>query len=219
MFWKKAKWSKVPGCFERHLQRRDGNILFAPERRSISKEEIVQARKRDEIDKERFVKKILEFEAQIRNSVYVDYLPALEKIQDFLEEGASIGGDIGHVIKLLEDLENKTMECLNEKTPEGSHLLEKAHSLSVVARTPFLAQHKRIDTPILESEQIPTLLSEDLDIISVVGLASRSFPNFKFSIEDIRKHLDEAVRQGFNKEYAQQIISAWNRIPPVQDKT
>jgi hypothetical protein len=82
-----------------------------------------------------------------------------------------------------------------------------------------LAQHKRIDTPILESEQIPTLLSEDLDIISVVGLASRSFPNFKFSIEDIRKHLDEAVRQGFNKEYAQQIISAWNRIPPVQDKT
>ena len=218
MFWKKAKWSKVPGCFERHLQRRDGNILFPPERRRISKEEIAQARKRDEMDKERFVKEILEFEAQIRNPVYVDYSSALQKIQGFLEEAASIGGDIGHVIKILEDLEDKTMEYLNEKTPEGNHLLEKAHSYSVVARTPFLAQHKRIDTPILETEQVPTLLSEDLDTISAVGLAIRTFSNFKPSTEDIRKHLDEAVRQGFNKEYAQQIINAWNRIPPVQDK-
>ncbi|MGA2318678.1 MAG: hypothetical protein ABSG71_20215 [Thermodesulfobacteriota bacterium] len=216
MFWKKPKWSKFPGCFERHLQRRYNNILFPPERRRVSKEEIAQARKRDEMDKERFVKEVLEFEAQIRNSVYVDFLSALQKVQDFLEEAASIGGDIGHVTKILEDLEDKTIKYLNEKKPEGNHLLEKARSHSVLARTPFLAQHKRKDTPILESEEVPTLLSEDLPTISVVGLVSRSFPNFKPSTEDIRKCLDEAILQGFDKEYAQQIINAWNEIPPVQ---
>ena len=218
MFWKRPKWSKVPGCFERHLQRRDGNILFPPERRHVSKEEIAQSRKRDEMDKERFLKEILEFEAEIRNPLYVDDESALQKIQAFLDEAASIGGDIGHVIKMLEDLEDKTMKYLNEKTLEKSHLLEETHSLGVAHRTPFLRQSFRKDTPILQSEEVPTLLSEDLATISVVGLLSRSFPNFKPSTEDIEKHLDVAVRQGFDKEYAQQIINAWNKIPPVQDK-
>jgi len=218
MFWKKQKWSKVPGCFERHLQRRDGNILFPAERRRVSKEEIAQARKRDKMDKERLVKEVLAFEAQVRNAVYVDFSSALQKVQGFLEEAASIGGDVGDLIKISEHLEEKTMEYLNKKTPEGRHLLEEAHSLSVVARTPFLAQRKRKDTPILESEEVPTLLSEDLDTISVVGLASRSFPNFRPSTADIKRHLDEAIRQGFDKEYAQQIINAWNKIPAIQDK-
>ena len=221
MFWKKRKWSKCPGCFERHLQRRDGNILFPPERRNVSEEEIAQARKRDELDKDRFIKKMSEFEAEIRDPLYVDMddLATLEKIQDFLEEAASIGGDIGDVTKLLEDLEDKTMKSLNEKTPGENQLLEKINSLSVLARTPFLAQHKRKDTPILESEEVPTLLSEDLPTVSVVGFMSRSSPNFKPSTEDIRKCLDKAVRQGFDRKCAQQIINAWNRIPPVQDKS
>lgn len=224
MFWTKRKWSKIPGCFERHLQRRDGNILFPPERRHVSEEEIAQARKRDEMDKERFIKKVLDFEAEIRDPLYVDEHDSstLEKIQDLLEEAASIGGDIEHVTKILEDIEDRMMKDLNEKRPESSHLLEKARSLSVLARTPFLAQHKRKDTPILENEEVPTLLCEDLPTITVIGFASRSFSNFgpfKPSTEDVRKWLDKAVRLGFDKEYAQQIINAWNKIPPVQDKS
>jgi hypothetical protein len=218
MFWKKPKWSKVPGCFERHLQRRDGNILFPPERRRVSKEEVEQAQKRDEMDKERFIKEFLEFEAEIRNPLYIEDLSTLEKIQAFLEEAASIGGDIGHIIKTLEDLEDKTIRDLNEKKPEKSHLLDKARSASAVARTPFLRQLLRKDTPILENEVVPTLLTEDLATISAVGLASRSFPNFRPSTEDITRCLDEAVRGGFDKEYAQKVINAWIRIPEIQDK-
>jgi hypothetical protein len=44
MFWKKTKWSKNPGCFERHLQRRDGNVLFPLERRSVTNKSIEEAR-------------------------------------------------------------------------------------------------------------------------------------------------------------------------------
>ena len=86
-------------------------------------------------------------------------------------------------------------------------------------RTPFIRQLGRKDTPILESEEVPALLSEDLLTISLVGLGSRSFaPNFKPSTADIKIHLYEAVRHGFDKEYAEQIINAWNRIPAIQDK-
>ncbi len=75
-----------------------------------------------------------------------------------------------------------------------------------------MAQMKRKDTPILETEEVPTLLSENIATISVVGYISRSFPDFKPSEADIKRHLDEAVRQGFDKSAAQQILKAWNEM-------
>jgi hypothetical protein len=140
----------------------------------------------------------------------------LAKIHDLLTEAASIGGNIQNAIQYLEDIREKMIQCLNASMPEGKHLIEKADAHLAVLRTPYFAQMKRKDTPILENEQIPALLCEDLSTIAVMGLWSRSFTNFKPSIADIKKHLDEAVRQGFNKEYAGQIIDAWNEIPKVQ---
>jgi hypothetical protein len=77
-------------------------------------------------------------------------------------------------------------------------------------RIPYLAQMKRKDTPILETEEVPTLFSENFATISAVGYISRNFPDFKPSEADIKKHLDEAVRQGFDKGMAQNILKAWN---------
>jgi hypothetical protein len=96
--------------------------------------------------------------------------------------------------------------------PEGKDLLEEAKSLSMTARIPYIAQLKRKDTPILPGEEVPTLLSEDLATISVMGFVSRSFPDFKPCEEDIRKHLDAAVRQGFSREQAQRLINAWDEM-------
>jgi hypothetical protein len=227
MFWKKRKWSEVPGCFERHLQRRDGNVLFPLERRTVSKEEIAQARRRDEVDQSRFIEKVRKLGGEMDNMEDTRPLSSLQgtsslqKVQDLLEEAASIGGNIQNAIHLLESIEEKIIQLLNTSFPEGKHLLEKAKSLSITARIPFMAQFKRKDTPILVEEQVPTLLSEDFETIAVIGLASRSFANFKPSEADIRKHLEAATRQGFPKERAQAIMNAWhhnqaetnNRLP------
>jgi len=51
-------WSEFPGCYERHLQRRYKSLLFPPERRSVSKKEIDEARERDNFDRARFIEEI-----------------------------------------------------------------------------------------------------------------------------------------------------------------
>lgn len=216
MFWKKPKWSDVPGCFERHLQRRDGNALFPPERRTVSREEITEARRRDQMDQDRFIEAVRHFGSvfsedtnplsTLQGSSY------LQQVQALLKEAASIGGSIQNAIHLLETTEEKIIQCLNTLMPEGKDLLEELKSNSMMLRNPFIAQHRRKDTPILESEEVPTLLSEDFATISVIGFVSRSFPDFKPCEADVKRHLDAAICQGFSKEGAQDIMNAWNQM-------
>jgi len=113
---------------------------------------------------------------------------------------------------MLESIEEDMIQHLNRSMPAGTDLLQKAKSLSMTARIPFLAQSKRKDTPIFPGEEIPTLLSEDLETISFIGHLSRTFPGFRPSAADIKGHLDAAVRQGFDRERAIVLLTAWNRI-------
>ncbi len=218
MFWNKLKWSKVPGCFEQHLQRREGNGLFPIERRKICKTEVAEAQKIDLLDQDRFIESAkrlgaeLEFQedkdlgSTVRDTSYI------QKVQGMLEEAASIGGTIQNAIRMLESIEEDMIQHLNRSMPDGADLLSKAKSLSMTARIPLLAQMTRKDTPILSSEEIPSILSEDFETISTIGYISRSFPGFSPCEDDIRSHLDTAVKQGFDRKRANELLGAWNRI-------
>ncbi|MDI6741958.1 MAG: hypothetical protein QMD11_04375 [Smithella sp.] len=210
-------WNEYPGCFERHLQRRYKNVLFPPERRHISKKDIEEARGKDKIDEDIFIKAVKNLgaegelsEEKIPLSTVKDST-ALQKVQAMLVQGASIGGNIQDAILVLENLEKKLIEYMSKLAPDAKELLEQATSLSIVERNQYMAQSKRKDTPILKEEEVPTLLSEDLATIAGMGLASRSFaPNFRPNEADIKKHLDDAISQGFSKDRAREIIDAWN---------
>jgi len=41
---------------------------------------------------------------------------------------------------------------------------------------------------------------------------SRSFPDYRPNGEEIKLHLNEAVRNGFSNAKAQELIDAWNRV-------
>ena len=106
-------WNEYPGCFERHLQRRYKNVLFPSERRRISKRDIEEARGKDKIDEDIFIKAVKNLGAELEISE--DKIPlstlkdstALQKVQAMLVQGASIGGNIQDAILLLEDTEKK----------------------------------------------------------------------------------------------------------------
>ncbi|MDH3975707.1 MAG: hypothetical protein OEV42_15625 [Deltaproteobacteria bacterium] len=215
MFFRKKKWSKCPGCFERHLQRRCENVLFPIERRSASEQEIEEARQRDREEQDNFNNKLSNFAERTSNLEEVEVSKISDLLQDLqtlIEEAASIGGDAWEKVPSLENVEENLMNHLNEVLPEGKDLLERAQSLSHIERVPFLAQRKRLNSPIPKDEEIATLLSEDLSTIAVIGSISRNMTDFKPSTADIEDQLSKAVHQGFSKKNVQKIIKAWNEI-------
>lgn len=220
MFWSKPKWSAVPGCFERHLQRREDNPLFPVERQKISKPEVVEAQQMDQSEQDGFIAAVKSLGVELENSenrkrgLTVQDSTYLQKVQDLLEHAAAIGGNIQNAVRMLESIETDMIQHLDRQVPDGADLLRQARSLSAMKRNPFIAQSTRKNTPILSGEEIPTLLSENPETISFIGQISRSFPDFKPSTDDIKANLDAAVKEGFDRKRAAELLGAWNQIEP-----
>lgn len=209
-------WSDKPGCFERHLQRRDGSLLFSRGRRIVTRKEIEEARQRDGLEQQRFAEKARTFADGIvglqETKMSLDRATeVLKELQELLEEAASIGGDISYPVQTLENTEEALQRSMAEAFPDGAALLKQAQSQSILKRAPYFAQVTRKDSPIPPEEEVPSLLSEDLATISFHGFVSMAFgPSFRPSDTDIRSHLKQAVGQGFSKERAVKIIAAWD---------
>lgn len=218
MFWRKLKWSTVPGCFERHLQRRKDNPLFPIERRKISNTEVVKAQQMDQSEQEFFIASVKKLGADLESSEQTEPgstikdTAYLQKVQDLLELGATIGGNIQNAIQMLESIEADMIKSLNQQMPDGAGLLKKALSLSTMKRNPFIAQLTRKNTPIISGEEVPTLLSEKPETISLIGQISRSFPDFRPNNDDVKAKIDSAVKKGFDRDRASELLAAWNKI-------
>ncbi len=224
MFWNKKQparqqnkieWRKSPGCFERHLQRRYTNPLFSADRRTISSEELDEARKKDEGNLKEFIKQYTLWLSGTNNlklnSSIDDLKHCLQDTRYLAELASAVGCDLENEISVLEAMEQKLTSFMNAQMPQGAELLEKEHSLSVTQRIPYFAQAGMKDTPISKNEELASLLSEDTETIKIVGLMSRSFsPNYRPNSEDVQKLLDEAVKNGLDNEYAKEVTSAFN---------
>ncbi|MBI3324351.1 MAG: hypothetical protein HYZ92_03630 [Candidatus Omnitrophica bacterium] len=188
--------------------------MFSEERRNISSDELKQARAKDDDDQKEFEKSYgclySESSRLGETSPINDMTKCLQDTQSLLELASAVGGDLEREINVLLALESKFVDLLNSKLAQGTNLMQTAHSLSAVNRIPFLAQSKRLDTPILKTEELPSLLSEDMETIKTMGFVSRSFPNFRPNGDDVKKCLDEAVKNGLDVGYAREVMEAWN---------
>jgi hypothetical protein len=216
MFWNKSKpkWSENPGCFERHLIKRMDNLLFPVERRTVTKQEIATAINKDNIEQELFELHLKSFMSDFKNIIggVVTIKQAsslLRGIQDIIEEAAKIGGNAFLKITVLESIEDTLINHCNKLMPDGKELLGKAKSLSVFSRQQYLAQSGRKDTPMLEGEKIAALLSEDLNTIASAGEWSHTIPDFRPTDKEIKLHIEEAVKNDFDKSKANEILNAW----------
>lgn len=211
-----SPWSDNPGCFERHLQRREGNLLFPPERRVVTQREIDEAKEKDRLEQQAFAEKFHAFAAKTvalknTNLPPSDVLSIWRETGELLEEAASIGESVENLMQILQSTEDHLKQLLNELVPDGTDGMTSMTNLSSMARIYYFAQSWRKHSPILKEEEIPALLSEDLGTISLAGYMSKAFaPNYRPNETDIRSHLEDAVSRGFSKERAEQIISAWN---------
>lgn len=217
MFWRNAKWSSIPGCFERHLQRRQDNPLFPIERRKISKAEVVEAQKWDQSEQDHFIALARSLGTELENSEKIkpgstiQDSTCLQKVQDLLELAAAIGGNVQNTVQMLESTEAGMIQQLNQQMPDGADLLRQGRTLSTMRRIPFIAQSTRKNSPILSGEEVPTLLSEKPETISLIGQISRSLPDFKPNTGDVKANLDAAVKEGFDRKKASALLNAWNQ--------
>lgn len=224
MFWNKKQssnqlnkidWRETPGCFERHLQRRCNNPLFPSERRTISSEELNEARKKDDSNLKEFIKQYTLWlcgASNLKENSSIDDLQhCLQDTQHLAELAAAVGGDLENELSVLETIEKKITSFMSARVPQGAELLETAHSCSAVKRIPYFAQAGIKDTPILKTEELASLLSEDIETIKVAGLYSRSFSGYRPNNEDVQELLYEAVKRGLDKEYAKEVINAFNK--------
>lgn len=233
MFWNKKQptsqqiqieWHEKPGCFERHLQRRCDNPLFSADRRTISSEELNEARKKDDGNLKEFIKQYTLWLSSANNlkenSSVEDIKHCLQDTQYLEELSSAVGCYLENEISVLEAMEQKLTSFMNAQVPQGAELLEEAHSLSVTQRIPYFAQAGMKDTPILKNEELASLLSEDMETIKIAGFMSRSFsPNYRPNSEDVQKLLDEAVKNGLDSEYAKEVVDAFSNTDKQIDLT
>ena len=224
-------WSDYPGCFERHLQRRDGNPLFPPERRIVLRREIEEAIKKDKLEADMFkIKhkafldtKLILFDSKKEMSpteVNDIFTEALE----LAEEGAKYGASVYSLIEILDKFAESLVESMNQVLPEWAENMRKIISLYRFKRKDYSVQYHRPDTPIRKQELMATLLSEDLIDIARAGLMcqryeldkltlgdeSRKQPDKLPNTHDVKTFLEEAISRGFSKNRAARIMEAWN---------
>lgn len=224
-------WSMYPGCFERHLQRRDGNPLFPPERRLILRKEIEEAVEKDRVEAQlfkikhrAFVDSKLVVFTNKKNMKPTEASELLQEVMLLAEECAIYGESVHEEKEHLERTEEILMNCMNEVMPEGAEHLRTINALSCQKRKDYAAQYNRKDTSILKEELMATLLSEDLMYITGAGITCKGFeldsispddesrkrPDKLPNTNDIKTFIENAVYDGFSKSRADQIMAAWN---------
>ncbi len=224
-------WSDWPGCFERHLQRRDGSLLFPPGRRIVLRKEIEEAIEKDRIEADSFLvkynsladKQIVMFE-NMKDVSNKDAQAHLQEMMQLIHESAALGESVEAQRLELEEVERTLIDYMGKSNPALVELLKKQHIHSKVLRLDYLVQFNREDSPILRDELVPTLLSEDDKYIVNAAVTCKKFgidelaedddsrkrPDRLPSTNDIKLVLKDALMEGFSQARADRIMEAWN---------
>jgi hypothetical protein len=150
------RWRQAPGCFERHLQRMEGNPLFPEESRHPTDEEIRLAQDKDDSDLKQLAANVqkafddlkgLGEGGKVQVSILTDYLQ--HHLEPLIVRTAEIG-DIPAAKKYIPTLKAVIVSCLTTlKKSAGVDLSIESFEPSWRYTTcVFIAQCNRVDTPI-----------------------------------------------------------------------
>jgi len=191
-------WSARPGCYERHLQRRTCGVLFPLERRTVTEQELSEAKSKDADDARDLRKRSTEFmRSFIDGPDIVGASMAADchaKVRELQIRNAEIGADDPDIKNALDTARAQISEAINrcgipnviDAWRKADRALEETDKLSL---NPFIAQMNRSDTPIRDAEIITSLLTEDLLTVQLTLQVFRDNPTFLRQIYDEWRHL------------------------------
>lgn len=181
-------WSGNPGCFEIHLKRKVNNPFFPKSARTVTQEQIEEAKAQDGADaaalREKFAELVDGIGQLSAASTFQDILDLREGIDALLEEAASIGGEVGAIRDQLLPLRESVVDTIRQAIVESEDpgdMLETLdaleanyHAAAAIFHSPFIAQVWRLPM----EDLVPALLSEPPEVIrmamSMIGEESRT---------------------------------------------
>ncbi len=200
------RWRHNPGCFERQLQRMEGNLLYPEDQRQPSDEDIRMAQQKDDadfrqldLDVQRLFDdfKNLSEGSTVQGSLLLDYLQ--NRVEPLMARAAEIGESAAQrYIPALQSLVVSSLTTLRKSA--GSDLTLESFERSWRFRTNvFIAQTGRDDSPIDQSNVVLSLLCEDVETIERVLSVYREWdPGIvEAMLEMARLHLELAELDEF----------------------
>jgi hypothetical protein len=212
-------WSPVPGCYERHLQRKHSNPLFPLEDRQVSVAEVRAAQDRDAQDAQELEKEfreILEAISDMPEMVTWSVVNEVrERIDNLSAHALAVSGVSGlEVFDKLQQIHQVLIGSAREGMKNDPDMLDRLetseqyyHQGKEAFLNTFVQQLTRDGTPINESETLPSLLSESSRVIeSVVAVYDEKA--LKPIRAGARQVLQAAMKNGLPLEEATEKLKA-----------
>jgi hypothetical protein len=166
------RWREYPGCFERHLQRMEGNPLFKESQQHPTDEDIIRARAKDAADLNQLEHDVDTLFADIKKmgsgnvqlNILIDMMQ--HRIQPLMIRAAAVGQltSAQRHLKSLKDVMESVFESLSLSSEDRAGLRKSWEQ----QLNSFCAQKSRDDTPIESSDYVLSLLCENVDEVEAV---------------------------------------------------
>ncbi len=164
-------WSDNPGAFEQHLQRRNNNPLFPPNRRIVKQADIGAATARDQRDYQALIARrvrLLEDTLRLPDIVSPSQINELrERVEELIRDAVGVGGPAFQLAERMKEHRQRLIESWREALSGNAEALRRLdeadehwHTGAAIFDSPFIAQMTRKDGPIPSGDAIPALLSE-----------------------------------------------------------
>ncbi len=171
------RFSPDPGPRERHLQRRHANPLFGEAALTLDQADVDAAREADARDQERF---LADFRTLVQEAVELpphaesDQVLAIKaRLDESYTRVCALPGDHAAVREAIRRLIEVIMAAIRKSAAGDPLALQKldeeaqARALHMeLVEHPLVADLLLPDTPIAESELLPTLLAEEADAVT-----------------------------------------------------
>lgn len=193
-------FSREPGAHERHLRRRYENPLFSAERRQISEQDVLAARRHDQQQLESFlerfhqvVQRAVELDTNVQSDVILELKEELDRCY---EEAAGLTGDQSRIKEAIVRLVDTIMRAVRQGAENDAVALRKldeedqARALHFeLLEEPLVADLLNPEAVIPEGDLIPTLLGAEPAVLEKV-LTLFSDEQLTMIIRDARRLLE-----------------------------
>ncbi len=209
------------GMHERHLQRKDGNTLFALPPADYSSEEYLQAQQRDKEELYRFhdemrevIQQAIELDANVESEVVLELRGKLDQLYTRCSGFGSHCKEHKQNIRKLIDLVMKAVWQAAGDDPQARMELEQEEMARQqhfrMLEYPLVADLLLPDTPIEHDELLPTLLHASMEELEAV-LWMFEPAQLQLLCMEAAKLLEQRKAEG------QQLEEAWKKLTLMQE--